>query len=228
MDPLLILKTCALFSGLDEAQLKGLAALGTLRAFPKNRELIAIQEQVDEFGVILSGRVHILQMFVNGSFSLMDSLHPGYVLGMDLACTKTRRSPYCAVAAEPGQVLMFTDGILLEPGALPEDTRMAVWRNLLTMLSQENMRKHNRLAILAQRGLRDRILTYLAIQYTRKDAACFKIPFSRNELADFLCVNRSALSHELSRMAADGLIRFRKNQFTLLPEGLRQSNWTVQ
>ena len=99
---------------------------------------------------------------------------------------------------------------------------MLVWRQLLTMLSQANMRKYNRLSMLCQRGLRDRILSYLTLQSVRREEGSFQISFSREELADFLCVNRSALSHELSLMEREGLIRFRKNRFTLLPEGEEQ------
>ena len=103
---------------------------------------------------------------------------------------------------------------------------MVLQRNLLTILSDSNLRKHYRLAILAQRGLRDRVLVYLTMQSERRGTHTFRIPFSREELAAFLCVNRSALSHELSRMEAEGLIRFRKNEFTLLSAGERRSAWS--
>ena len=87
---------------------------------------------------------------------------------------------------------------------------------LLTLISHENMKKEYRLAILSQKGLRERIMTYLTMQAARRQTNTFSIPFSREELASFLCVNRSALSHELSRMEQEGLITFRKNVFSLL------------
>ena len=83
-----------------------------------------------------------------------------------------------------------------------------------------------RVPILSQRGLRDRVLVYLTMQAERRGTMTFRIPFSREELAAFLCVNRSALSHELSRMEAEGLIRFRKNEFTLLSAGEKRSAWS--
>ncbi len=70
------------------------------------------------------------------------------------------------------------------------------------------------------------MLVYLTMQAERRGTSTFRIPFSREELAAFLCVNRSALSHELSRMEAEGLIRFRKNEFTLLSAGERRSAWS--
>lgn len=78
-----------------------------------------------------------------------------------------------------------------------------------------NMKKEYRLAILSQRGLRERITTYLTMQAARRQTTAFTIPYSREELAAYLCVNRSVLSHELSRMQQEGLISFRKNYFCL-------------
>ncbi len=87
---------------------------------------------------------------------------------------------------------------------------------LLTLIAQENMKKEYRLAILSQKGLRERILTYLTMQVRKRGSNTIKVSFSREEMASFLCVNRSALSHELSLMQREGIIRFRKNVFTLL------------
>ena len=84
------------------------------------------------------------------------------------------------------------------------------------MISHDNIKKEYRLAILAQKGLRERIMTYLTMQADKRGSRKIKIPFSRDELASFLCVNRSALSHELSLMQQEGIIRFRKNEFELL------------
>ena len=81
------------------------------------------------------------------------------------------------------------------------------------------------MAGVSQRGLRSRILIYLTMQAERRGANSFQIPFSREEMADFLCVNRSKLSHELSLMEQEGLIRFRKNCFTLLAAGEILSTW---
>lgn len=176
--------------------------------------------------MILRGKVQISQIFSDGTSSLMDALGPGHTLGTDLICTRSRRSPYYAVAADRLEVLQFSGALVLEAGALSGEARTILWRNLLTLLSDGNLRKHYRLAILAQRGLRDRVLVYLTMQAERRGTSTFRIPFSREELAAFLCVNRSALSHELSRMEAEGLIRFRKNEFTLLSAGERRSAWS--
>ena len=225
--PRSILRQCRLFRDLPPGILEGaLLPRGRLREFEKQAVLTAPGDRVDWFAIVLRGKAQISQIFSDGTSSLMDALGPGYPLGTDLICTRSRRSPYYAIAAGPLQILQFPGTLLLEPGALPEETRMVLQRNLLTILSDSNLRKHYRLAILAQRGLRDRVLVYLTMQAERRGTHTFRIPFSREELAAFLCVNRSALSHELSRMEAEGLIRFRKNEFTLLTAGRRRSTWS--
>ena len=220
------LRACRLFASLSDGLLQEtILPRGTYRVFAKNAALISPGDLVDWFAVVVEGRVHILQAFSDGGSSLMNSLLPGYVLGAELMCTESLRAPYSAQADADGTMLVFPRGLILEPGTLPEPERLQVCRALLTLLAQENMRKHYRLAILSRRGLRDRILTWLVMQVRRRGSRSFRAAFSREELADFLCVNRSALSHELARMEQDGLIRFRKNEFTLLSAGRDQSTW---
>lgn len=215
-----LVRMCPLFSDLPEERVRqAFLSHGTLRQCSMGETLIDSLEQVDWFGVVLEGRIEIVQVFPGGASSRMETLLPSYALGIDLVFTKSRRSPYRAAAAAPSLVMTFPSRLLTETEPLMEAERMLVWRQLLTMLSQANMRKHNRLSMLCQRGLRDRILSYLTLQSVRREEDSFQISFSREELADFLCVNRSALSHELSLMEQEGLIRFRKNRFTLLPEG---------
>ena len=186
---------------------------GHLQEYQKGQFLIAQQQKVNRLGLILSGRVHIVHLFADGSDSLMTVLTPGDFAGVDLVCTRTQLSPYFAMAASPVQVFYLPLSCL---DILPDmQARLALQRQLLTLISNENMKKEYRIAILSQRGLRDRILAYLTMQATRLRRTTFAISFSREEMASYLRVNRSALSHELSRMEQEGLIRFRKNVFTL-------------
>lgn len=208
---------CSLFSDLSEERIRqALLPQGILRQFSPRENLIAAQEQVDWFGIVLEGHIQIVQTFSSGATNVMENLFPSFVVGADLIFTKSQKSPYCAVAADFTQVMVFSSKVLTAQEILTQEERLLVWQRLLTVLSQANMRKHNRLAMLSQRGLRDRIYTYLTLQATRREEDSFQISFSREELADFLCVNRSALSHELSLMEQEGLIHFKKNQFVLL------------
>ena len=210
------LKMCPLFQEIPEPVLRcQILPQASLMEIPKNAALIHYQEQVDYFSIVVSGKLHILHSFEDGSYSIFHVLHPGGAAGLDLLWTRSRMAPYFVVAAEPSAVLRFPATVLTDQTYLDAQWRFKMVENVLRLVSYENMRKEYRLAILSRKGLRERILTYLMMQSARRRTATFTIPFSREELASFLCVNRSAMCHELSLMQQEGLITFRKNEFTL-------------
>ena len=94
----------------------------------------------------------------------------------------------------------------------------ALIRNLLAVTSQKNLALSRRIFHTSPKTIRGRLLSYLSAQALRENSRSFAIPFDRQQLADYLGVDRSALSAELGRMRAEGLIRFRKNEFELLRE----------
>ena len=219
-----LLQRTELFRDLPEDVLTNqILPCGQLQEIRQDQFVIEPQQRVDFFSILITGKIHILHLFSDGSRSLMTALTPGEALGIDLICTRNQISPYHAAAVVPTKLLTFPAALILKPGALREDCRQEILSRLLTMISQYNMKKEYRLAILSQKGLRERIITYLMMQSNKRRSATFRIPFTREEMAAFLCVNRSALSHELSLMEQEGLIVFRKNVFTLLcPE-----KWTT-
>lgn len=211
-----ILKKNKLFDGIsDEVILQQILPNGQFQSYAKGHYLIQPQQVVDRFAIILSGKVNIMHIFPEGNYSLLAALSPGEILGVDLVCTRTRIAPHHAVTVAPTNVLYFSVDLLQQGSTLSEPMRQILLSNLLMLLSNENIKKEYRLTILSQKGLRERIMTYLTMQANRRRETTFSISFSREELAAFLCVNRSALSHELSVMQQEGLITFRKNIFTL-------------
>lgn len=211
-----LLKSSQLFRAIPEETLEhDIIPLGHMLEYQKDQFLIMPRQQVNQIGIVVSGKVHILHIFENGIHSLMNVISPGSFVGADLVCTPSRVAPYHAVAATATQVFYLPASLLLNPGILDESLRTSCIGRMLELIANENMKKEYRLAILSQNGLRERITTYLAMQARRRNETSFFIPFSRDEMASFLCVNRSALSHELSRMQQEGLISFHKNEFTL-------------
>lgn len=218
MDQLVrMLKETILFSNLTEEVIENeILPQGRLQDVPKGTYLIRFQEQCDIFGIVIKGKLNLMHIYGNGNYGIMGILEDSDLFGADLACTRSRISPYYAVAMHPTQVLSFPAELLLEPGMLPEETRLNVLHKMLTFIADENMRKEYRLAILFQKGLRDRILTFLTMQANKRHTSTFSVPFTRDEMASYLCVNRTCLSHELSLMEQEGIIKFHRNHFTLL------------
>lgn len=215
-DILKALKKTELFSDIpEEVILQEVMPHRQLQEYRKGVFLIEQQQKVNRFGIVLSGKIHIMHIFPEGNYSLMSALTVGDILGADLIHTRSQLSPYYAMAATPARVLYFPAGLLTSPGLMQEAWRLEALNHLVTWISHENMKKEYRLAILSQKGLRERIMTYLTMQSIRLQKTSFAISFSREELAAFLCVNRSALSHELSLMQQEGIITFHKNYFSL-------------
>ena len=198
---------------------------GKIIELTRGQFLFEPQQVVDHISIVLAGKIHIMHIFPDGSTSLTAAVTLRESVGIDLVCTRSRMAPYHAVAAVPTKILSIPAALILQPGMMEESCRLQAVSRLLTMISHYNMKKEYRLAIMSQKGLRERVMTYLSMQAGKRGTDTFRIPFTREEMASFLCVNRSALSHELSLMEQEGLISFRKNEFTLLnPEKWKSQN----
>lgn len=189
---------------------------GKFQDIPKGNNLISFQDRVDSFSVVMRGKFNILHIYGNGDYGIMDVLEPGDLVGVDLMCTKSRISPYYAEAVQMSQVVTFPAEMILKPGMLREEIRMLIYSKLVSFISDENIRKEYRLAILFQKSLRGRIITFLTMQANKRKSDTFSVPFTRDEMASYLCVNRTCLSHELSLMEQEGILKFHRNTFTLL------------
>ena len=212
-----ILQKNRLFEGIPcEVIRTAILPYSTVKKYDRRMALFLPNDRVTRVNILLSGRVKLVYYMENGDQDIRNLILPPKLIGVDLICTRTKLSPYQAVAVEPCTVLSFPSELILRPGRLPEKDRLTCTDNLLLILSHINMQNEYRLAILAQNGLRERIRVYLTMQANKAQSKTFRIPFSREEMAAFLRVNRSCLSHELSRMEKEGFLRFSKNEFTLL------------
>lgn len=211
------LKECILTECLPKSTLENIIIpAGKITDYPKGAAVFQIHDTVRDICVLLTGKINLSYCTKDGQHVLHDSLLPPRLVGLDLICTKTKISPYMALAAEDSRIFSFPASYLLSAGKIPEPERQACVERLLMLLSQSNMKKEYRIAILTQSGLRDRIMTYLTMQANRRGSSSFAIPFNREELAAFLGVNRSALSHEFGKLRGEGIIDFRHNEFHIL------------
>lgn len=106
--------------------------------------------------------------------------------------------------------------LFLAPDKLAQDPRLL--RNLLLLTAEKNLRLSRRIFHTSSKTIRGRVLSYLSFEAARNGSREFTIPFTRQQLADYLEVDRSALSHELGNMAREGLLRTRRSHFALLEQ----------
>ncbi len=182
----------------------------------KGAVLVEADEVVDTIGVVLSGEFAVTKEDVYGNSNLIKKIFPKEILGAETACTPSRISPVKIACTQDAEIMTFPYALLSSPGALPDGYRCAILKNILDIMANSNMRQLYKIEILSRKSLRDRIVLYLAFQAKKASDNSFQISLSREELATYLCVDRSALSRELGRMQKEGLIRFHKNHFHIL------------
>lgn len=195
------------------------------KMFSKGEVLVHDGQRLNAFAIVESGEFIATKLYRDGRQSLMTKYIPGFLIGIDIAATKKKVSTYYITATRDSVVHTIPYETVAKPGKLPEADRLIMMESILGLIAGENLRKMSQIEIISQKGLRSRILTFLAIQRSFFGCDEFTVPYNREELADYLCVNRSALSHELRRMEQEHLLYCRKNKFRILDAELYSREW---
>ena len=170
-------------------------------------------DHVGSIALVLSGSVCIENNDAWGNKSVLDRLGQGQVFAETYACVPGEPMMVSVVAAERAEILFLRAAPLLDEQAPPAVQRLV--RNLLSVSAQKNLILSRRMFHISAKTIRGRLQSYLSDQAARRGRQEFDIPFDRQQLADYLGVDRSALSAELGRMQREGLLRVRKNHFVL-------------
>lgn len=190
---------------------------GYLSHYQKGEILIREEDTWNSIDVILEGSVSVKRLFQDGSESAVHLLRENGVIGMEFLQKADQKSQFYYVAESDVTAYSIHKWFFLDYRQLGEKVSFQMLKNLVSILSHETIRQHRKLDILSTRSLRERILVYLNYEQKKRKELEFDIPFGREALAAFLCVNRSALSRELGRMEEEGLLKTKGKHFVLLP-----------
>ena len=150
--------------------------------------------------------------------TVLSSIGPGGVFAEAYACVPGEPLMVNVTAAEDTRALLLNIRRVLEPCANVCPRHVRLVRNLLTLCSEKNLQLSRRVLHTGPKSIRKRLLSYFSECIKRTGSYSFDIPFNRQQLADYLSVERSALSNELSLMQRDGLIRYEKNHFDVVEQ----------
>lgn len=216
MDDLTILTECALFHGLREAQIREMLPCLSARQsrFRRGQFLLRAGDRVAFAGILLSGEAEVLQEDFWGNRNLLAAIGPGDLFAEAFACAHAV-SPVSVLCKTDGSVLYLNVRAVFSPCEKACAQHKALSQNLIRVLAEKNMQLNEKAGFLSQRTTREKLLAYLSAQARRAGSASFRIPFDRQQLADFLSVNRSAMSAELSRMQREGLLCADRSSFIL-------------
>lgn len=211
------IRSAPLFSGVSEAELT--AMLACLKAekkdFPKEAFVLRAGDTAESIGLVLTGTVLVIQEDIWGNRNILSKAGPGQTFAAAYACAPGSRLNVSVVAETPVTVLFLNVKRILTvcPSACSYHNRII--RNLLGELAGKNLQFSEKLTHVGQRSTRSKIMSYLSAEAQRLGTYELDIPFSRQQLADYLGVERSGLSQELGKMKKDGLLDYRKSHFVL-------------
>lgn len=212
------LTNTALFRGIDAEETKAmLACLGSVKKeYGKGDMIFHAGECVENMGLVLSGSVNVEIDDLWGNRTLLNHLEAGQLFAETYACIPNEPLMVNVTAGEKCDILFLHTARLLTtcPHSCTHHNKLI--QNLLQISAQKNLALSRRSLHTTPKSIRGRLLSYLSEQAKQRGSCSFTIPFNRQELADYLGVDRSAMSNELSKMQRDGLIAFDKNHFLLL------------
>ena len=213
-----ILQKCPLFRGIDPSDLPALlTCLGAKTITADRRQTVLREGEPARFvGVVLEGSVQIQQEDYFGNRFILGLAGPGDLFGESFACAGSQSLPVSVVAAQDSTLLLVDCQRVISPCEKACGFHRSILSNLMQVMARKNLAFHQKLQITSRRTTREKLLAYLNLQAKLKDSPSFTIPFDRQELADYLGVDRSGLSAEISRLRAEGILECQKNRFILL------------
>ena len=213
-----VLRQCPLFEDIEEENLlRMLNCLGAkIGEFDKKYTIFAEGKPATYIGIVLSGSVQIVQTDFYGNRSILEISRAGEIFCEAFACAEVKSIPVSVVAAEPSEIMFINCSHILHTCHNNCGFHQKLIFNLMKSLARKNLVFHRKIEITSKRSTREKLMAYLMFCASKENSSFFEIPFDRQELADYLGVERSGLSAEISKLKKEGVIDAHKNTFKLL------------
>ena len=213
-----IIRKCPLFDGInDDDMMTMLSCLGAkVASFDKKYTIFAEGSPARYIGIVLSGSVQIAQIDYYGNRSILSEMYPSEIFAEAFACAEVDSLPVSVIANEPCDVMLIGSVHILHTCSKGCGFHQRLIFNLMKDLATKTILFHQRIEITSKRSTREKLMAYLNLQAKKADSNSFRIPFDRQELADYLEVDRSGLSAEISKLRKEGILECQKNHFKLI------------
>lgn len=213
-----ILKRTKLFSGVGEEDISSLlSCLGArLRSYKKGEYILREGEHISDIFILVEGKLHIQRDDFWGNRSILSVLSVGEMFGEAYSTPESGALLNDVVAMEDSSVIFFDVKRILTTCSSACRFHNMIVQNMFFAISDKNRKLVQKLGHMSGRTTRAKLISYLSEEAGRRGSSAFTVPFNRQQLADYLCVDRSAMSNELCKMRDEGLISFEKSRFELL------------
>lgn len=207
-----------LFSGIDPEMIPAMLDCLDVKTqeVKKNQVIFGEGEPAKYVGLVLAGEVQMVRDDLYGNRSIIMHMEPSDLFAETFACAGLERMPASIVASEAGEVMFIDCKRILTVCSNACIFHNRLIQNLLRIVATKNISFDKKIDVTSRKSTRDKLLTFLSHEAKKANSNEFTINYDRQELADYLGVERSAMSAELSRLKKDGLIDYNKNSFRLL------------
>jgi CRP-like cAMP-binding protein len=212
-----VLKIVPLFKDINEVEINTMLKClnAHKKSYKKNEIILMAGQSVTEVGIVLSGCVQIMREDISGNRTILARFEKGNLFTEAFVCSNIKTLPI-TVSSISESVILFVDYhriITTCSSACVFHAKLI--KNMMAILADKNIMLSGKIEHLSKRTTKEKLLSYLSEQAAIKGNNEFTIPFNRQELADYLCVDRSAMSNELCKLRDEGILSFHRNNFML-------------
>ena len=213
-----ILQNCSLFKDISPEDIERMLIClkAEVISFEKEYTIMADGLPAKYIGILLSGTARVSQIDYYGNRNIIGMVESAEMFSEAFACAGVKELPVTVTAVEPCDVMFIDSNRVLHTCSGCCDFHQRLIYNLMTNLAEKIVFFHQKIEITSKRTTRDKLLTFLMNCSKQNESNSFSIPYDRQELADYLGVERSGLSSEISKLKAEGIIENNKNYFVFL------------
>ena len=206
-----------LFTGISQIDLDKMyyCLNGYKRSFVPGETILNFDNTHSTVGIVAGGIVRLERIDYYGDYSLLDRMEKNDIFGETLSYSNFDNNDIAAVCEKACEVIFVDHNRMIHPCEKACDCHMSMLSNLLKIISNKTERLAMRIEVISNRNIRNKLMSYFMIEARKRNSMTFELPFSISALADYICVDRSAMVREMSKMKKDGLIKSDRRKITL-------------
>lgn len=212
-----ILSKTLLFKGMKEEEIERFIFFlnPAKRIYKKGDFIISAGSPVEDIALVLLGNIHIIKEDIEGNRSIIGMVKQSGMFAEAMACAHVKHSPVSVLAISDCEVLFINFDKVLNLRKTQNAPTDRLIRNLITLIAQKNIFLNNKLEHISKRSIRGKLLSYFNELSIQNDGRAFTLPFTKAALADYLFIDRSAMTRELAKMRTQKLISFKGRTFKI-------------
>lgn len=212
-----IIKKSSLFFDIQENDIEQMlnCLSAQIKQYDKNEYIFLAGENIKSVGMVLSGSIHIVNEDFWGNKTIISEFSQSDIFAETYACIDETPISVSVLANEKCTILFMDIKRMIRTCSSSCKFHLKLIQNIITVLASKNLILTTKMEHISKRTTREKLLSYLSLQSKKANSNAFDIPFNRQQLADYLSVDRSAMSSELSKLREEGIIEFNKNNFVI-------------